>query len=196
MALAVEGPQAGSYAVSGALSLYLDFINLFLTLLRLFGNRRELEPAAHRDWRVADLQPVRASPPPSAGHCASSAASSGRCWRSDITCGHPPHRPLRVGPVGERHRHPASIQPSFLTRRYQPERPLANTVAIRSGRRCRRARVLQGVRGFDTSNAHRSHLPAVAQADAVLVRLGDGQVLAERPRAHVLAQPLLRATRA
>ena len=40
MALAVEGPQAGSYAVSGALSLYLNFINLFLSLLRLFGNRR------------------------------------------------------------------------------------------------------------------------------------------------------------
>ncbi|MGM3174302.1 Bax inhibitor-1 family protein [Dickeya lacustris] len=28
------------YAIMGALSLYLDFINLFLTLLRLFGNRR------------------------------------------------------------------------------------------------------------------------------------------------------------
>lgn len=40
MALAVEGPQSGSYAVSGALTLYLDFINLFLFLLRLFGNRR------------------------------------------------------------------------------------------------------------------------------------------------------------
>jgi uncharacterized protein len=40
MALAVEGPQVGSYAVSGALSLYLNFINLFLSLLRLFGNRR------------------------------------------------------------------------------------------------------------------------------------------------------------
>jgi len=40
MALAVEGPQAGSYAVGGALSLYLNFINLFLTFLRLFGNRR------------------------------------------------------------------------------------------------------------------------------------------------------------
>jgi FtsH-binding integral membrane protein len=40
MALAVDGPQAGSYAVSGALSLYLNFINLFLRLLRLFGNRR------------------------------------------------------------------------------------------------------------------------------------------------------------
>jgi len=40
MALAVDGPQAGAYAVSGALSLYLNFINLFLSLLRLFGNRR------------------------------------------------------------------------------------------------------------------------------------------------------------
>lgn len=40
MALAVDGPQSGSYAVSGALSLYLNFINLFLSLLRLFGNRR------------------------------------------------------------------------------------------------------------------------------------------------------------
>jgi FtsH-binding integral membrane protein len=27
-------------AISGALMLYLDFINLFLSLLRLFGNRR------------------------------------------------------------------------------------------------------------------------------------------------------------
>ena len=40
MALAVEGPQMGSYAISGALALYLDFINLFLMILRLFGNRR------------------------------------------------------------------------------------------------------------------------------------------------------------
>jgi FtsH-binding integral membrane protein len=40
MALQVEGPQAQSYAVSGALALYLDFINLFLMLLRLFGDRR------------------------------------------------------------------------------------------------------------------------------------------------------------
>lgn len=40
MALAVQGPQEGSYAVSGALSLYLNFINLFLTVLRLFGDRR------------------------------------------------------------------------------------------------------------------------------------------------------------
>jgi len=40
MALAVEGPQVGSYAISGALSLYLDFVNLFLMILRLFGGRR------------------------------------------------------------------------------------------------------------------------------------------------------------
>ena len=26
--------------IAGALSLYLDFINLFLSLLRIFGNRR------------------------------------------------------------------------------------------------------------------------------------------------------------
>jgi len=32
--------QTGSYAVVGALSLYLDFINLFLFLLRFLGNRR------------------------------------------------------------------------------------------------------------------------------------------------------------
>ena len=31
---------AGKLAISGALSLYLDFINLFLLLLRLLGNRR------------------------------------------------------------------------------------------------------------------------------------------------------------
>jgi hypothetical protein len=40
MALAVEGPQIGSYAISGALALYLDFVNLFLMILRLFGGRR------------------------------------------------------------------------------------------------------------------------------------------------------------
>jgi FtsH-binding integral membrane protein len=34
------GPQQESYAVMGALVLYLDFINLFLFLLRLFGGRR------------------------------------------------------------------------------------------------------------------------------------------------------------
>ncbi|WP_395479899.1 Bax inhibitor-1 family protein [Candidatus Curculioniphilus buchneri] len=32
--------QFRQHAIIGALSLYLDFINLFLTLLRIFGNRR------------------------------------------------------------------------------------------------------------------------------------------------------------
>jgi hypothetical protein len=40
MALQVEGAQIGSYAVVGALALYLDFINLFLFILRLFGRKR------------------------------------------------------------------------------------------------------------------------------------------------------------
>ena len=40
MALQLSDGQVGSYAVSGALSLYLNFINLFLSLLRLMGNRR------------------------------------------------------------------------------------------------------------------------------------------------------------
>jgi hypothetical protein len=40
MALAVPEGRVGSYAVVGALSLYLDFINLFLFLLRFLGNRR------------------------------------------------------------------------------------------------------------------------------------------------------------
>jgi FtsH-binding integral membrane protein len=40
MALAMPEGQTGSYAVVGALALYLDFINLFLMLLRLFGGRR------------------------------------------------------------------------------------------------------------------------------------------------------------
>ena len=35
-----DGTIAGRKAVMGALSLYLDFINLFLMLLRLFGGRR------------------------------------------------------------------------------------------------------------------------------------------------------------
>lgn len=35
------GASAGKLAIMGALSLYLDFINLFLMLLRLFGNRRD-----------------------------------------------------------------------------------------------------------------------------------------------------------
>jgi FtsH-binding integral membrane protein len=41
MALAVPEGQAGSFAIVGALALYLDFINLFLFLLRFFGSRRE-----------------------------------------------------------------------------------------------------------------------------------------------------------
>jgi uncharacterized protein len=40
MALALPDGQLGSYAVVGALSLYLDFINLFFFLLRFTGNRR------------------------------------------------------------------------------------------------------------------------------------------------------------
>ena len=41
MALATPNGASGSYAVVGALALYLDFINLFLMLLRFFGNRRD-----------------------------------------------------------------------------------------------------------------------------------------------------------
>jgi FtsH-binding integral membrane protein len=41
MAAALPEGQTGSYAVVGALSLYLDFINLFLFLLRFMGGRRE-----------------------------------------------------------------------------------------------------------------------------------------------------------
>ena len=40
MALALPGGQVGAYAIVGALSLYLDFINLFLMLLRFMGDRR------------------------------------------------------------------------------------------------------------------------------------------------------------
>jgi len=40
MALQLSDGQVGSYAISGALSLYLNFINLFLSMLRLMGNRR------------------------------------------------------------------------------------------------------------------------------------------------------------
>ena len=40
MALSLPDGRVGSYAVVGALSLYLDFINLFLSLLRLMGSRR------------------------------------------------------------------------------------------------------------------------------------------------------------
>ncbi|HET9616587.1 MAG TPA: Bax inhibitor-1 family protein, partial [Pseudolabrys sp.] len=35
-----DGTAAGRKAVMGALSLYLDFINLFLFLLRFMGDRR------------------------------------------------------------------------------------------------------------------------------------------------------------
>jgi uncharacterized protein len=36
-----EGEPTGTLAIRGALTLYLDFINLFLMLLRLFGRRRD-----------------------------------------------------------------------------------------------------------------------------------------------------------
>ena len=41
MALAAPDGQIGSYAIVGALALYLDFINLFLFLLRFTGSRRD-----------------------------------------------------------------------------------------------------------------------------------------------------------
>ncbi len=41
MALATQEGHAGAVAIVGALALYLDFLNLFLSLLRLFGTRRE-----------------------------------------------------------------------------------------------------------------------------------------------------------
>jgi uncharacterized protein len=41
LALAVPEGQAGSYAIAGALSLYLNFVNLFLSLLRFTGGRRD-----------------------------------------------------------------------------------------------------------------------------------------------------------
>lgn len=40
MAVALPEGQTGAFAVVGALSLYLDFINLFFFLLRFTGNRR------------------------------------------------------------------------------------------------------------------------------------------------------------
>jgi len=40
MAAALPNGQVGAFAVVGALSLYLDFINLFLFLLRFLGGRR------------------------------------------------------------------------------------------------------------------------------------------------------------
>jgi len=39
MALALPEGEAGSYAIVGALALYLDFVNLFLMLLRFTGRR-------------------------------------------------------------------------------------------------------------------------------------------------------------
>ena len=41
MAMALPEGQVGSYAIVGALSLYLDFINLFIFMLRLLGGRRD-----------------------------------------------------------------------------------------------------------------------------------------------------------
>jgi FtsH-binding integral membrane protein len=41
MALALPEGRVGAYTVVGALSLYLDFINLFLFLLRFLGGRRD-----------------------------------------------------------------------------------------------------------------------------------------------------------
>lgn len=40
-ALAAEGERVTNFAVIGALALYLDFINLFLMILRLMGGRRD-----------------------------------------------------------------------------------------------------------------------------------------------------------
>ena len=39
--LGMPADRAGAYAAVGALTLYLDFTNLFLFLLRLTGNRRQ-----------------------------------------------------------------------------------------------------------------------------------------------------------
>jgi len=41
MALTTPEGQIASYAIVGALALYLDFINLFLFLLRFTGSRRD-----------------------------------------------------------------------------------------------------------------------------------------------------------
>ena len=40
MAMTGFATEEGRKAVMGALALYLDFINLFLMLLRIFGDRR------------------------------------------------------------------------------------------------------------------------------------------------------------
>jgi FtsH-binding integral membrane protein len=39
-AVGSDGAMAGKAAIMGALSLYLDFLNIFLFLLRFMGNRR------------------------------------------------------------------------------------------------------------------------------------------------------------
>ena len=41
MAVSVLAGRTGSYAILGALSLYLDFTNLFLFPLRFLGSRRD-----------------------------------------------------------------------------------------------------------------------------------------------------------
>jgi len=41
MALSLPEGAVGSYTIVGALRLYLDFVNLFLFLLRFFGGRRD-----------------------------------------------------------------------------------------------------------------------------------------------------------
>jgi len=41
LALQISADRIGSYAIVGALSLYLDFLNLFLFLLRFLGDRRQ-----------------------------------------------------------------------------------------------------------------------------------------------------------
>ena len=41
MAMVMPADQVNRLATLGALSLYLDFINLFLYLLRIFGSNRD-----------------------------------------------------------------------------------------------------------------------------------------------------------
>jgi FtsH-binding integral membrane protein len=40
LALTTQGEAASKLAVRGALTLYLDFINMFLMLLRILGKKR------------------------------------------------------------------------------------------------------------------------------------------------------------
>src|SRR5262249_3081866 len=46
MATSIPGEKLGSYAIVGALSLYLNFINLFLFMLRFMGGRRDCSASA------------------------------------------------------------------------------------------------------------------------------------------------------